>query len=87
MPFCDAIEQFAYWKNNPPLHLMVKAFMGIESGSETVSVSRREEVNPMEQQQAVQMLSGGRRARKLSQATPQDQERFAHLKEQMKNAR
>ena len=76
MPFSDAIAQFAYWRKDPPLHLMVKAYLGIKE-------EEPEEMNPVEVAQAVRMLTGSSRAPKLDQAPSVDRERFEQLKWQM----
>jgi hypothetical protein len=76
MCFGQAVELFQYWAKYPPVHLMIRSYLGI--GAE------REEVNMIEKAQAVKVLSGRSRAPKLSTAPKLDQERFAALKEQAK---
>jgi hypothetical protein len=81
MPFCDAVAQFNYWSKNPPLHLMIKAFLGIE-GEET----EQAENNPAAMAEAVRLLgpprAGGVRVEKLADAPEIDRKRFEQLKRQ-----
>ena len=84
MPFCDAVALFNYWSQNPPLHLMIKAFLGIESEE-----AEQPENNPAAMAEAVMLLgpprAGGVRVEKLADAPEIDRKRFEQLKRQ--NAR
>lgn len=79
MPFSDAMELFNYWMGNPTLTMMIRAYLGYET--------KREEANPIEQAQAMKVISGGRRAQKVSTAPVEDQVRFAQLRERAKEKR
>ena len=72
MPFCDAMELYEYWNDYPPLHVMVRNYLGYES--------RPKMSDPMEIAATVKAVTGSARARKLSTASRIDQERFAALK-------
>jgi hypothetical protein len=72
MPFIDAVELFEYWAEYPPVHLLVRAYLGFEGSSVAVG--------PEESKLALKLLAGGRRAQSLDTASSQDQQRFFDLK-------
>ncbi|HVI09581.1 MAG TPA: hypothetical protein VND65_14930 [Candidatus Binatia bacterium] len=69
-------ELFDYWRDYPPVHVMMRAYLGIES--------REEEVNPVAMAEAMHALTGSAHAQKLSSAPEIDQQRFKALKEMAK---
>lgn len=78
-PFRKIVKLFKYWQSYPPLHVMVRNYLGIEDA--------KAEPNMIETAQAIKILGGGR-AQKLSSAPEADRKRFAELKEiaRQKNA-
>lgn len=57
-PWPDVLELLAYWKENPPLHLLLKGFMGIETKKE----GKAEELptqTPEDLRRIAQMVNGG----------------------------
>ena len=82
MPFCDAMKLFEYWADYPPVHMMVRDYLGYEG---TVKEPTN---NPVEVAAAMQAITGAMgRAPKVSTAPARDRERFAALKEQMKKGK
>jgi hypothetical protein len=75
MPFGDIVELFEYWADYPPLHLMVRSYLGYES---------QPKFNAIDAARDMRVISGGRRAQKLSQASDIDRQRFEALKQQVK---
>ena len=72
------VELFEYWANYPPVHLMVRAYLGI--GSDDLE-------NKPSPEQNVAMLRAvmeGARAPKLNTASPEDQARFKAMEEKAK---
>lgn len=76
MAFADAVALFEYWAEFPPVHLMVRGYLGYE-GKESKG-------SPQETAQALKLMAGGRRAKKMDMASPRVQSRFAQLKKTMK---
>ena len=71
MPFCDAVELFGYWSKNPPLHLMVRDYLGY----------KEPEPNAMEVAQMLQSVGvRGGKAPKLNQAPERDRQIFEEQK-------
>jgi len=79
MPNSAAMELFEYWGEYPPVHILVRGYIGFEGTKPQKIVT-----NPIEIAAAMNMLSGGARAQKLSTAPAVDRERFESLKEQAK---
>lgn len=73
LDFRECIDLFEYWADYPPLHLMVRAYLGYESKTAKPS--------DFEQMQAVHVLAGPGRAEKVSRAPIEVQQRFATLKD------
>jgi hypothetical protein len=78
MPFGDIVDLFEYWADYPPLHLMVRNYLGYES--------RASMSNPAAMMEAMKLLGSGR-AQKLSEAPEIDRQRFEALKEQANRGR
>lgn len=72
-------ELFEYWSDYPPVHIMMRAYLGIET--------RREEVSELAMAEAMTILTGSAHAQKLSSAPEIDQQRFRALKEMAQKGR
>jgi hypothetical protein len=79
MDFCDAMDLLKYWRECPPVHLLIRAYVRYETPTE--EDERREAA------QAVMVLTSGRKgsAKKLDRAPKHLQEAAARMKEEMKN--
>jgi hypothetical protein len=77
MPNSAAMDLFEYWGEFPPVHILVRGYIGYEGTGPKKTTN-----NPIEIAAAMSMLSGGARAQKLSTAPAVDRERFESLKKQ-----
>jgi hypothetical protein len=69
------VEIFDYWRDYPPLHIMVRSYLGIESQGPP---------DPLAIAEMMRAMTGSSRAQKLSTAPAIDQERFKALKQMAK---
>ena len=73
------MKLFEYWADYPPVHMMVRDYIGYEG---TVKETAQ---NPVEVAAAMRAITGGAgRAAKVATAPARDRERFAALREQAK---
>ncbi len=72
MPFCDVMRLFEYWSDCPPVHLMVRGYLGYE---------KPKPMEPQDTRHALQVLSGKGSAAKISQAS----ERVKLMAESVRN--
>ena len=56
MPFCDVMELLDYWADYPPVHWMIRSYLGIE---------KRKVLDPMEAAEAMKVLNRSSRGRSL----------------------
>ena len=80
MPFVDAVGLFNYWSEYPPLHILVRNFLGYEP-------PKKVEADPVEVAHMMQALSGrSGRAKSLDMAPEYIQKMAYEMKEKAKNA-
>lgn len=65
MAMCDVIELFDYWSQFPPMHILMRGYVGYKPEARREEKSRR---------------IVGERAAKVSNATPKEKEIFEQLR-------
>ncbi len=78
MPFCDVMEVFEYWEDYPPVHKMIRDYLGYEKKPEMDMQTAMTVLNPTSRGKTAKVSRAPDRIKRMAESVRKAAEEIAH---------